>query len=146
MLKLIQVGAAIPVSGPVDPDLTVHFHPGMFGQMVRLGKCCYITVSDGRKPIGLIDDVRDGSDDTTLGSGRITLWTAPGIYATNQFETGESYPDGALLCVNDKGFLTSRHISGHCSVGRACAPLCAIDAVRADGCLQFKLSWRIWRI
>lgn len=146
MLKLIQIGAAYPISGPVDPDPAVHFRPGMFGQMVRSGKSWHITVSDGRKPVGIIDDVRDGVDDTTIGSSSITLWTAPGIYATDQFETGEPYPDGVLLRVNDKGVLTSRHIGGHCSVGCACAPLGATAAVLADGCLQFKLSWRIWRI
>ena len=144
MLKIIQVGSAMPRSGPADSDPSVHFLPGMFGQVVNVDKVnWYVTVSDGQRPIGLIDDVRDGVDDTTIGSNRITLWTSPGIYAVDQFEKSEQYPDGKLLRVADNGQLTSRLIRGHCSVGQAVGvsgP--GSNAIRSDGCVQFKLLSR----
>jgi len=139
MLKIIQVSMALPISYPVDPDPAVHFHRGMFGQVIVSGKSRYITVSDGSMPIGPIDDVRDGVFYDTTSCGMVTLWTAPGIYATDQFEADKLYPDKVSLCVNNKGLLTSRHIDGHCSIGYACAPFGSTDAVLADGCLQFNL-------
>mgnify|MGYP001307774310 CR=1 FL=1 len=47
-------------------------------------------------------------DDSTLGSGRITIHYQRGIYATDQFDTTQIYPINATLYVNTEGKLTSK--------------------------------------
>lgn len=47
-------------------------------------------------------------DDTTIGSGRITIHYQRGIYATDQFDTTQVYPLNANLYVGLDGKLTSR--------------------------------------
>jgi len=70
MLKLIQVGNALPFSYPLDPTAT--FQPGMIGQLKMVGNDIVMGVSDGTAPIGIIDDVRSEAftraviDETTI--------------------------------------------------------------------------------
>jgi hypothetical protein len=47
-------------------------------------------------------------DDTTLGSGRITVHYQRAIYATDQFDTTQIYPLNATLYVGFDGKLTSK--------------------------------------
>ena len=47
-------------------------------------------------------------DDTTIGSGRITIHYQRGIYATDQFDTTQIYPLNATLYVGIDGKLTSK--------------------------------------
>ena len=47
-------------------------------------------------------------DDTTLGSGRITIHYQRGIYATDQFDTTQIYPLNATLYAGLDGKLTSK--------------------------------------
>lgn len=47
-------------------------------------------------------------DDTTLGSGRITVHYQRGIYATDQFDTTQIYPLNATLYIGLDGKLTSK--------------------------------------
>ena len=56
MLKLIQVGNAMPVSYPVDS--TSEFQPGQIGQIKLLGQDIVVGLSDGTAPLGIIDDIR----------------------------------------------------------------------------------------
>ena len=46
-------------------------------------------------------------DDTTVGTGRITIHYQRGIYATDQFDTTQVYPLNATLYVGLDGKLTS---------------------------------------
>ena len=46
-------------------------------------------------------------DDTTIGSGRVTLHYQRGIYATDQFDTTQIYPVNSTLYVGLDGKLTS---------------------------------------
>lgn len=46
-------------------------------------------------------------DDSTLGSGRITLWYQRAIYATDQFDPLQNYPLNATLYVGLDGKLTT---------------------------------------
>jgi hypothetical protein len=50
-------------------------------------------------------------DDSTAGSGRITVWFQRIIFETDQFETNQRYPINAPLFVNNEGKLTSRQPS-----------------------------------
>lgn len=47
-------------------------------------------------------------DDTTAGSGRMTVWIGRIIAETDQYETGYEYPLNANLYVSEFGKLTSR--------------------------------------
>jgi len=55
MLRLIQVGSALPVSYSVDP--TAIFQPGMIAQLKVMGNEIVCGTSDGTAPFGIIDDI-----------------------------------------------------------------------------------------
>lgn len=55
MLRLIQVGSALPLSYPVDPTST--FQAGQIAQLKVIGNEAVCGVSDGTAPLGIIDDV-----------------------------------------------------------------------------------------
>ena len=55
MLRLIQIGNALPTSFPVDP--TASFQPGMIAQLKVMGNEVVCGVSDGTAPLGIIDDI-----------------------------------------------------------------------------------------
>lgn len=59
MLRLVEIGLSLPLNRPVDPSAV--FMPGMVGQLSSVGNQSVVTVSDGRAPIGIIDDVRTES-------------------------------------------------------------------------------------
>jgi hypothetical protein len=46
-------------------------------------------------------------DNTTLGSGQITIWYQRGIFETDQYDTRQTYVVNATLFVNSNGQLTS---------------------------------------
>lgn len=62
-------------------------------------------------------------DDSTQGSGRITVWFQRIIAATDQFETNQRYPLNANLFVSESGLLTTRMPSpNHAAVALVQAP------------------------
>lgn len=50
-------------------------------------------------------------DDSTYGSGRVTVWITRVIGQTDQFDTTQTYPINANLYVDCDGRLTSRQVS-----------------------------------
>jgi hypothetical protein len=56
MLKIVQIGNAIPVSYPVDS--VAEFEPGHIAQFYMRGNQIVCGVSDGRAPFGIIDDFK----------------------------------------------------------------------------------------
>ena len=56
VLKLVQQGNSLPYFWPVDP--TANLEPGMIAQLKTYGNQIVCGVSDGRAPIGIIDDVK----------------------------------------------------------------------------------------
>ncbi|HVI41791.1 MAG TPA: hypothetical protein VM577_14155 [Anaerovoracaceae bacterium] len=205
MLRIVQVGNTLPFSFPVDPN--AEFQPGQIAQLSVMGNQVVCGVSDGRVPIGIIDDIKTKSftaaaideviiapavgvpgpnntivtpvdikielanpnvlpssfvsdpvdveliprngviiflagtplnfsmtdsgvpdairtrvsytyqipnipgDDSTAGSGRVTVWFSRIIAQTDQYDTAVRYPVNATLFVNEKGQLTTRRIS-----------------------------------
>lgn len=62
-------------------------------------------------------------DDSTLGSGRMTVWYDRMFFQTDQFETNQAYPVNQSIYVSEEGFLTSRKASEfHPAVGMVTAP------------------------
>jgi len=74
-------------------------------------------------------------DDTTIGSGRVTIHYQRGIYATDQFDTTQIYPINCTLFVGLDGKLTSAQpTDSHPGVG-----LCTGPPSAAIGTLEFML-------
>ena len=220
MLRLIQIGNALPVSYPTDPSST--FQPGQIAQLKVIGNEIVCGVSDGTAPLGIIDDINtsaftapqvdevvivsvvsifdgyqlvsavatekrmafanivrssfisdvdgvilydingvieiqagtplnydtDGDgvldsvrvivsyvyripnipgDNTTVGSGRLTVWIFRGIYETDQYDTRARYVVNAPLFVNEEGKLTtSQPSASHPGVALVTGPPSAI--------------------
>jgi hypothetical protein len=62
-------------------------------------------------------------DDSTQGSGRMTVWFERMFFQTDQYETNQQYPVRANLYVSEVGFLTTRRPSPiHPAVGMVTAP------------------------
>jgi len=62
-------------------------------------------------------------DDSTQGSGRVTVWFQRIIAQTDQFETNQRYPVNANLFVSEIGLLTTRMPSpNHAAVAIVTAP------------------------
>lgn len=62
-------------------------------------------------------------DDSTLGSGKVTVWYDRMIFQTTSFETNQSYVINQNIYVSEKGLLTSRRPSKyHPSIGMVTAP------------------------
>ena len=62
-------------------------------------------------------------DDSTQGSGRMTVWFNRMFFQTDQYETNQQYPVRANLFVSETGFLTTRKPSpNHPAVGMVTAP------------------------
>lgn len=62
-------------------------------------------------------------DDSTIGSGRMTVWFNRMFFQTDQYETNQTYPVRANLYVSEAGLLTTRRPSQyHPAVGMVTAP------------------------
>lgn len=62
-------------------------------------------------------------DDSTQGSGRMTVWFNRMFFQTDQYETNQTYPVRANLYVSESGLLTTRRPSQHHpAVGMVTAP------------------------
>lgn len=62
-------------------------------------------------------------DNTTAGSGRITVWFQRGIFETDQYDTTQRYVVNASLFVNEDGLLTTAQPSaGHPGVAMVTGP------------------------
>lgn len=62
-------------------------------------------------------------DDSTQGSGRVTVWFSRMFAQTDQYETNQQYPVKANLYVSEMGFLTTRRPSSiHPAVAMVTAP------------------------
>lgn len=67
-------------------------------------------------------------DDSTAGSGRITVWFNRMFAQTDQYETNQQYPVRANLYVSENGFLTTRRPSSiHPAVAMVTAPPTSIN-------------------
>jgi hypothetical protein len=62
-------------------------------------------------------------DDSTMGSGRVTVWFSRMFFQTDQYETNQQYPVKANLYVSETGFLTTRRPSNiHPAIAMVTAP------------------------
>jgi hypothetical protein len=67
-------------------------------------------------------------DDSTMGSGRITIYYSRGIYSTDQFDTLQRYPINCTLFVNEQGKLTSKQLSpNHPGIAICLSPPTAVN-------------------
>lgn len=67
-------------------------------------------------------------EDSTIGSGQISVHYSPGEYATDQFDPRQNYPlNGALFVGLDGKLTTSQPTSDHPSIGFVSGPPSAIN-------------------
>lgn len=67
-------------------------------------------------------------DNTTIGSGRITIWFQRGIFETDQYDVHQKYAVGSTLFVDSDGKLTSRQPSAnHPGIGMVTGPPSGIN-------------------
>ena len=67
-------------------------------------------------------------DDSTMSSGKVTVWFQRMLAATDQFETNQRYPVNAPLFVNESGKLTTRQISpDHPAIALVTGPPNSVD-------------------
>jgi hypothetical protein len=67
-------------------------------------------------------------DNTTIGSGRITLWFARGIFETDQYDTTQRYVVNATLFCNSEGKLTTAQpTSSHPGIAMVTGPPSGIN-------------------
>lgn len=68
-------------------------------------------------------------DDSTLGSGRVTVWYSRGFFQTDKFETNQVYPVRANLYISEAGLFTTRKPSPkHPAVAMATAPPTSLNS------------------
>lgn len=105
MLRLVNAGNATPISYLVDP--TDFFEPGMIGSLTgRVGGRDICGRSKGTMPIGIIDDIRNGTDDSTLVNKRITIWNEAVVAETDMFDHLGIYSVGCDLGVSFRGLFS----------------------------------------
>lgn len=67
-------------------------------------------------------------ENTTVGSGRMTVWFQRGIFQTDQYDTTQRYAVNATLFVNAEGKFTTQQISpNHPGVAMVTGPPSGID-------------------
>lgn len=68
-------------------------------------------------------------DDSTAGSGRVTVWYNRGFYQSDKYETNQLYPVRANLYVSESGLLTTRKPSDkHPAVAMVTAPPTSLNS------------------
>lgn len=114
----------------VDPDTNVWFEPGQIAQLLNpmprlaavlgLSARDILTVSGGRAPIGIIDDIRNQNDDTTVATGKIAIWHVDSLeFETDQYESAYFYTAGmSLYCSKNGKFSPIPFFSGSPIVGQ----------------------------
>lgn len=69
-------------------------------------------------------------DDSTIGSGRVTVWFSRMFFQTDQFETNQIYPVKANLYVSETGLLTTRRPSSiHPAIAMVTAPPTSLNGM-----------------
>lgn len=68
-------------------------------------------------------------DNTTIGSGRLTLWISRGIFETDQFDPQQRYSPNATLFCNADGLLTTEQQTvNHPGIGMVTGPPTAVNS------------------
>jgi hypothetical protein len=97
---------AMMMAFKVDPNAT--FRPGMIAQLKVINGDVVLGISDGRAPLGIIDDVKNEQGDSTCLSGKVHVWSHRGVFKTDQIEDGACCLINANLYCSERGFLTTR--------------------------------------
>jgi hypothetical protein len=84
VLRIVQVGNTLPFSFPVDPNS--EFQPGQIAQLGVMGNQVVCGVSDGRVPIGIIDDIKTHSF-TAASIDEIVIAPATGVVQNGMLVT-----------------------------------------------------------
>ena len=116
-----------------DYPVTINYKNGV-AKILAGSFLNYASVSGGsldsiRIIVSYIYQVPDlPGDNTTLGSGKITVWFNRGVFATDVFDTSQGYPLNATLYCGLDGRLTTRQPTPrHPGIAIVLGPPTAID-------------------
>ena len=84
MLRLIQVGNALPATFICDPS--AQFQPGQIAELTVIGNQVMATVSNGTAPIGIIDDIKTKAF-TNVSWNEVVIVPAVGVMQGGQLVT-----------------------------------------------------------
>lgn len=78
MLRILHTNNGIPKSYPVRLG-GAYFEAGNLAKNYNTLPNYTIDLSNDENCIGIIDDIRNSIEDTTIGSGQIAIWNVPGL-------------------------------------------------------------------
>lgn len=84
MLRLVQVGNALPASFIVDPS--AEFQPGMIAELTVISNQVMVTVSNGTAPLGIIDDIKTKAF-TSVAWNEVVIVPAVGVMQSGKLVT-----------------------------------------------------------
>lgn len=84
MLRLVQIGNALPASFICDPS--AEFQPGMIAELTVIGNQVMATVSNGTAPIGVIDDIKTRAF-TNVSWNEVVIVPATGVLSGGNLVT-----------------------------------------------------------
>jgi hypothetical protein len=125
MLRIIEFKSDIETPMLYKLSQHISIQPGLFAQFRKLNKIDNVFVSDGSNPIGIIDDVRFGTDDSVYAHPDfVTVWDVKMIVETDMYDTFSygisvphpSYVKGCDLYVSPEGKVTPYKYHDECKV------------------------------
>lgn len=84
MLRLVQVGNALPANFICDPS--AEFQPGQIAELTVIGNQIMATVSNGTAPIGIIDDIKTRAF-TNVSWNEVVIVPATGVLSGGRLVT-----------------------------------------------------------
>lgn len=109
MLRLVNAGKVTPTNYVIDPTCP-DFEPGQIAEIYFYGNTKLCRPYCGGAIVGIIDDIKRGANNSTLGSGRITIWNHHGMYETDQYDSMCGYLRGMNLFVDVQSSKLTTHM------------------------------------
>ena len=105
MFEVIETTIEEPIRIFAAPESV--FKPGLIGQFQELDNNIVCCLSDGSKPIGIVDDTKE-RESWFNPKSMVRIWTQRMVFRTDQFDKSCEYKIGIPLYVSKKGMLTAQ--------------------------------------
>lgn len=107
MLKIIQVGASLPLSH--HADITSTFQPGQIAQLKIVGQEIVAGLSDGTAPFGIIDDTRSSAFTQSVQDEIVV------VRGTDVYTDGYNFYNGSAstATLNNAGLIASSFVADY---------------------------------
>lgn len=105
MFEIVEAIPEEPVRLPAVPGAI--FKPGLIAQFTDFNGETVCELSDGKRPIGIVDDFKVESSIFNFNS-LIRVWVQRMIFRTDEYDKSCQYRIGMPLYVNEMGMITGR--------------------------------------